>query len=51
MMEASRIVLRGVITCRSDAQIIRYPDRYVDERGAEMWNRVIEWMKDYEKRQ
>jgi DNA polymerase-1 len=39
MAEASAIVLDG-FTLRSDAQLIRYPDRYIDERGAHMWNTV-----------
>jgi hypothetical protein len=39
MAEASAIVLGG-FTLRSDAQLIRYPDRYIDERGAHMWHTV-----------
>ena len=41
MAEASTIVLGG-FTLRSDAQLIRHPDRYLDERGAHMWNTVWE---------
>jgi DNA polymerase-1 len=33
MREASRIVLNG-FELGADAQIVRYPDRYMDERGA-----------------
>jgi DNA polymerase I len=41
MAEASKIVLAG-FELRTDAMRIRYPDRYHDPRGTEMWNRVIE---------
>jgi len=40
MREASHIVLDG-FELGTDAQIVRYPDRYVDERGAVMWGRVM----------
>ena len=38
---ASEIVLRG-FRLRSEAQTIRYPDRYQDKRGAKMWTIVTE---------
>ena len=41
MAEASSKVL-GSFTLRSDAQIVRYPDRYTDERGEEMWEKLQE---------
>ncbi len=40
MKQASGIVLGG-FTLESDAKIIRSPDRYMDERGTEMWNLVM----------
>jgi len=40
MAQASEIVLDG-FRLRSDAEIIRYPDRYMDERGKKMWNTVM----------
>ena len=40
MAEASRIVLDG-FELGTDAHIVRYPDRYMDERGEVMWARVI----------
>jgi DNA polymerase family A len=40
MAEASREVLSG-FEIRTDAQIVRYPDRYMDPRGAAMWDRVM----------
>ena len=39
MSDASAAVLGG-FRLRSDVKIIRYPDRYMDERGAVMWNTV-----------
>jgi DNA polymerase I len=39
MADASAIVLNG-FRLNSDVKIIRYPDRYSDKRGVEMWNRV-----------
>jgi len=40
MVEASRIVLDG-FELVTDAKIVRYPDRYMDERGIAMWGRVM----------
>jgi DNA polymerase I-like protein with 3'-5' exonuclease and polymerase domains len=39
MAEASGVVLAG-FRLRSDAQIVRWPDRYMDGRGREFWGRV-----------
>lgn len=39
MAETSRVVLDGV-TLRSEAELIRFPDRYADERGQRMWHTV-----------
>jgi hypothetical protein len=47
MMEASRIVLSG-FELRSDAEIVKYPDRYSDKRGETMWNRVMEVLESVE---
>jgi DNA polymerase I-like protein with 3'-5' exonuclease and polymerase domains len=41
MEEASAQVLGG-FQLRSDAKIIRHPDRYQDERGVKMWDTVWE---------
>jgi DNA polymerase-1 len=42
MVWASSMVLGGP-ACRVDAEVHRFPDRYMDEdRGAKMWNRVME---------
>jgi hypothetical protein len=40
MKKASRIVLNG-FELSSEAKVIRYPDRYFDKRGLEMWNTVM----------
>lgn len=39
MSDASALVLSG-FRLRSDASIVRHPDRYVDERGRRMWETV-----------
>jgi len=39
MREASQMVLKG-FELGTDAKLIRYPDRYMDERGELMWKRV-----------
>ena len=44
MREASEIVLGG-FALRSDAEIVRYPDRYMDPRGKQMWETVLEILK------
>jgi hypothetical protein len=41
MEEASRLVLDG-FTIRTEAKIIRYPDRFMDGRGMSMWSAVSE---------
>jgi hypothetical protein len=40
MAKASRIVLDG-FELRTDVNVVRYPDRYQDPRGAVMWDRVM----------
>jgi hypothetical protein len=40
MREASRIVLNG-FELGTDATVVWYPDRYMDERGTVMWQRVM----------
>ena len=43
MKEASAIVLDG-FELRSDVNVVRYPARYMDERGLRMWNKVMRLM-------
>ena len=45
MREASRAVLAG-FELRTDAEIIRYPDRYSDPRGAVMWERTMSLIQE-----
>jgi DNA polymerase I len=45
MAEASRIVLGG-FELRTDVNVIRYPDRYMDGRGKVMWDRVMKLIAD-----
>jgi DNA polymerase I-like protein with 3'-5' exonuclease and polymerase domains len=37
---ASRQVLKG-FTLRTDAKVVRHPDRYLDPRGVAMWDTVL----------
>jgi DNA polymerase I-like protein with 3'-5' exonuclease and polymerase domains len=49
MRRASRIVLNAAAAgdheLRTDAKIIRYPERYSDPRGAAMWAHVVELLE------
>ena len=47
MRRASRIVLGGGHELRTDAETIRYPNRYTDDRGTEMWNEVTDKLAAY----
>jgi DNA polymerase I len=49
MAEASRIVLGG-FELRTDVNVIRYPDRYMDGRGQVMWERVMRLIADRQAR-
>jgi hypothetical protein len=40
MREASHVVLKG-FELGTDADVVRYPDRFMDERGTVMWQRVM----------
>jgi len=44
MAEASRIVLSG-FELRTGFEIFKYPDRFMDPRGVEMWDRVERLMR------
>ena len=45
MAEASRAVLAG-FELATEAKSVLYPDRYMDDRGATMWRRVINLIDD-----
>ncbi len=47
MAEASRVVLNG-FELRTDAELIRYPQRYQDRRGVTMWETVMELLEGLE---
>lgn len=40
MGDASEVVLAG-FRLRTDVKIVRYPERYVDKRGIEMWRLLM----------
>jgi DNA polymerase family A len=50
MAEASRAVLAG-FELRSDVSITKWPDRYMDARGAVMWQRVVKLLRESDLRQ
>jgi hypothetical protein len=50
MAEASRAVLAG-FELATDVKVVRWPDRYVDPRGQEMWNRVCNLVAVEERQQ
>jgi DNA polymerase-1 len=45
MARAGRIVLGG-FEVRTDAEIVRYPDRYADERGSRMWEMIVDLLAE-----
>jgi DNA polymerase I len=45
MAEASRVVLAG-FELTTDVNVVRYPHRYMDSRGAVMWRRVTDLLAD-----
>ncbi len=47
MAEASSIVLGG-FRLRSDVKVVRYPERYEDERGFQFWNLLQESLAEIE---
>ena len=53
MRRASRIVLNadrdGTHELRTDATIVRYPDRYSDKRGAEIWEPSLRKLAELQK--
>jgi DNA polymerase-1 len=55
MRLASRVVLNptavGTHELRTDAKIIRYPDRYTDKRGIAVWNQVLELLAEHEQQE
>ena len=50
MREASEAVLAG-FPLRTDAKVVRWPDRYSDPRGERMWKTVCGILADLEREQ
>jgi hypothetical protein len=50
MRRASRVVLGGH-ELRTDATIVRYPDRYSDRRGVKIWEDVLRLLARYRQQQ
>jgi hypothetical protein len=46
MQDASRIVLGKPL--KTDAEIVKYPGRYIDKRGIDTWNRINKIISDIE---
>jgi hypothetical protein len=40
MRRASEVVLGG-FPLRTEAKVVNYPNRYMDERGRKMWDTVV----------
>jgi len=54
MRRASRVILNpttaGTIELRTDYKIIRYPDRFTDPRGTELWETVLKLLAERRER-
>ena len=48
MRDASTVILGG-FELRSDAYVIRHPNRYMDERGEVMWDRIMRILDESER--
>lgn len=46
MREAS--VLVGGVAARTEAEIVRFPDRYMDKRGRSMWLKIDALIAEHE---
>jgi DNA polymerase-1 len=50
MSKAGRAITGGLDVRTDKPDVVRWPDRYMDERGAGMWSRVMTLLKDLEER-
>lgn len=41
VMSKAGASVTGGLSIRTEANVIRYPDRYMDDKGSAMWNRVV----------
>jgi DNA polymerase I len=48
IMRRAGAAVTGGLEVRTDVSIVRYPDRYSDPRGVDMWNRVTGLLKELE---
>jgi DNA polymerase-1 len=48
MSKAGRAVTGG-LDIRTEAEVVRFPDRYMDERGRAMWDKVVGLLNDANK--
>ena len=46
MTEASLLVTPG-FPLRTDSEVVRWSDRYMDPRGSKMWNAVMRTLDDH----
>jgi hypothetical protein len=46
MADASTFVLGEDYCLDTEAKVVRYPDRYMDERGAVMWAKIMEILRE-----
>jgi DNA polymerase I-like protein with 3'-5' exonuclease and polymerase domains len=44
IMRKAGLAITGGLEIRTDAKIIRWPGRYLDSRGANMWSRVLTYL-------
>jgi hypothetical protein len=51
MRRASRVVLGDQYELRTDVTIVRYPDRYSDKRGQQIWTDVCKLLEQYQQEQ
>jgi hypothetical protein len=55
MRRASRIVLNaaadGPYELRTDAKIVRYPERYTDKRGEQIWKQMLALLAEHERQE
>ena len=46
LMTGAGEAVTGGFPVRTDATVVRYPDRYMDEGGQDMWDRVMALLSD-----
>jgi DNA polymerase I len=45
-MSGAGEAVTGGFPVRTDATVVRFPDRYMDEGGQDMWDRVMALLSD-----